>query len=136
MITINKSDYNLKKILEVSELEDLETPATYHIYGVKDKSPNRAVTVTFDSGTHSKLYDFTFMISSFFQRNGISLLYDTAHFDDSSVIKIGLRKDLRQHPELCANLVKTIVFAGESKIKTRDFNYRMRIPKMPTFRDS
>ena len=140
MITFT-NDENLNLIS--AELGDMETNNNYKVFGLVNntlgnKKINRCVEIHYSLLVFPDLYNDWEKVSLFLTNNGISSRYMCDKnllglFDGIRLIKIGLRKDIRQHHSLCACILKTVILALEKKIKIRRMEQNMRILNLPVF---
>ena len=137
MITFT-DDENLEKIR--AELGDIETDNNYKIFGLtnntpKNKKTNKGVEIHYNLLAPPILFVDWEKVSSFLRNNGISSrhLFNETLGDDRYLIKLGLRKDIRQHPKLCACIIKTIILTLEGKIKLRKIEQNTKIQNIPVF---
>jgi hypothetical protein len=136
MITINPSDFNLKKILHESKLSTLMTKNTYHLYGLCQKD-NPAIIIEYDSNSYTKsLNNNIESLVEFLELNGM----ETQIYDDSesNKISIGLRRDIREIldsnklPIFASSVLCTIVYSLEGRVDIEQMKkYKLKsLPKL------
>lgn len=110
MVKFNNNDFNLYLIKKESRLENVKTKHEYKIYGVKKEAGNPLIWLEFPDT--SFFWQDSNILYNFFLFNKISLEKDSS----SSIVKIGLRHDLREHVVLSACIVQTIVYTFEKRL--------------------
>lgn len=134
MITFAEKDYNLKQILDNSKLLELKTDNHYNIIGLKqDKN---CVEITYDYDNFPVVSESSESFQLFCNVNGLTCKVITEYAfnydkDDENIVKIGFRKDLREHIDFSARLLKTAVNLFEGKLKLKDFDYMTIIKGAP-----
>ncbi len=134
MIKHKSADYNLSKIIEEMGQLELGNAAQYYIFGNKEKDGQKHVEIHYSEEQFPQFHNFAYLIRSFLEFNGLGCRQMTGRnyvSDNPKIIKVGLRRDLRDYPLLSANILKTIILASEGKIKYKLFKYNTTIPNLP-----
>ncbi len=132
MIDFNENDFNITKIKKESKLSNLVTKYSYRIYGLAQES-NPLIWIRY-SKYKLRRPELLFRIGQFLIRNNLQA--EILNVEDENkmenTIKIGLRRDLRNHVVLSAAILQTIIYGIEERI---DFNKNNRnIPGIPKFK--
>lgn len=128
-VTFNENDYALDDIRKESKLGSLKTRAPFRVYGLK-RADGKNPPVRVDVGAGIETLPLR-PLAQFFTRNDMMVVCTPDPRDRKSPkVRIGLRRDLRKHPVLCACIVQTIVYYLEGKLKLRDSFRITGIPKM------
>ena len=111
-INFNIKDDNMQEIARFSRLSSTETKNQYRVYGLAEEG-NPPVLFSAQENVFNAEQEKA--LTTFLTNNGIASAtedVDTAN----KKIYIGLRRDLRNNPEFCANLVQTIVWFLEGRL--------------------
>ena len=130
MIKFEENDYNLLKIRHESKLANMATKVDYYIYGLTKTHNNRLIEIK-NSCKDDNIETRSNLIISFFNKNGLGIVYSYNEYGENNEIQIGLRKDLRQDVVLCSAILKTIIFALEGRLK---LNKKFKLPPIPVFK--
>lgn len=141
MITFNTEDFHLNEIVNGSGLETLQTINDYYIFGVKENQYNQdspmrcAVGIFYKTDVHA-IGNTWHKIHQFFDRNGItstSIEDENYKTKKPNIIKIGLRKDLRDHILLSKAVIKTIIYVLEGKVSFGQKEQFKKFKGIPNF---
>lgn len=127
MINFNEKDDNMLIIARLSKLANLETKNDFRIYGLSNEG-NWPILISAQenivSGEQEK------QMADFMKINGIESATEDVK-PDCTKIYIGLRRDVREHPELCALLLETFVHFIEGRLELQpDF----KVGNIPSFK--
>ena len=129
MVKFKEIDFNLPKIRRESKLFNLVTRFTYRVYGLKVVEGNPAIQLTLpDNDNGNTAVDAT-PLEKFFKDNKIEFDVDE-NGEFGNVIRIGLRRDLREHIVLCSCILQTIVYVCEKRIELDETYLIPGIPKL------
>lgn len=92
---------------------------TYHIYGIRNDSKRPMLAIATNSPISERLLHFL-------ERSKIRA--DIADDLGNDTVRIGIRRDLRKDSKFCINLIKTIIYAQEGKLKSGDFTAKHSFP--------
>lgn len=127
------SDYRIDAIQEDCRLSNMPTRFRYFVYGLSDDGDNPPVQIR--SGTavpQQRLVNIQYLFAS----NGVDVTLKgikkpRSHFK----VRVGLRRDLRDHVGLCSAILQTIVYHLEGRLKI-DPEMRYGLPGIPKTRSS
>lgn len=116
MITYTKKHFNLDAIVKDSGLVNEKTKLKYHVYGLLNSPDYPDIVVSYYENQQFKLKLKD--INAFLHFNNINLETDPHYVEEEqNVIRIALKKKLRQNKNLCIKLIKTVIFSSEGKLK-------------------
>ncbi len=130
MITFNKKHFNLEKIAKASDAKKLMVKRDYRIYGIADDSDRACYAIHIAVPNHLHQITQNGDLYSFFALNSMQVHIATIEDDEENHIRIGFRKDIRDHVKICAAALRTIIFYYENRLKT-PLSYS--IPGIPKF---
>ncbi len=120
MITINTTDFNLKKILQESKLSNLVTRNKYYVYGLCQEN-NPAIIIEYNNNKVNKNFKKNIeSLVEFFKLNEMEI--QTYGDFICNKVSIGLRRDMRdilnsnKRPIFASSVLCTIVYALEDRI--------------------
>lgn len=121
-ITFNLADDNMPKISKVTKLGGVLTRLNYRIYGLKTEG-NPPVLIRSSPNDNWPINNMV----AFFANQKIKVQVSNK-LEEKGTIHIGLRKDVRQHPALCAAILQTIVYGIEKRM---NLDLTIKIPGIP-----
>jgi hypothetical protein len=120
MINFNLKDHNMAVIAKLTKLTGLETKNEYRIYGLsQDGNP----PLLFSAQESAISSDKEKVIGSFLAVNGIDFAFEDVE-QKNKKIYIGIRRDMRNNAEICANFITTFVYYLEGRLNIPD-NFKM-----------
>lgn len=126
MINFNENDYNISKIKKESKLFNLNTKHDYRVYGLRKADENPLIFIELQSGSINTTTDKMGLLVGFMAKNKIEVEFD---FNSENNIRIGMRKDLREHIVLSSCILQTIIYYIEGKLTLDMKNSLPGIPK-------
>ncbi len=130
MITLNKKHFNLEKIAKASDAKKLMVKRDYRIYGIADDSDRACYAIHIAVPNHLHNLGYNSDLHSFFASNSMHIHIVNIDDDEENNIRIGFRKDIRDHVKICAAALRTIIFYYENRLKS-PLSYS--IPGIPKF---
>jgi hypothetical protein len=127
MINFNDKDDNMEAVEKYSKLGKLATKNEYRVYGLaQDGNP----PFLFSAQESTVNAEQEKAIIGFLKTNAIDCAMEDCETKDKKVY-IGLRRDLRDNPELCGNFIQTFVYFLENRLElSADF----KIAGIPSFK--
>lgn len=118
MISINLNDINMEEISRLACLFNLTTRNQYRVFGL---IPSRPLHVLIEWSDYLHNGDNVFIkrelkMRNFMARMGMKYQFLAHPYHRNPVIKIGLRRDVREQPIFAACLLKTIIYTFEGLI--------------------
>jgi hypothetical protein len=117
------ADDNMAKVSKEAKLKGLVTGMSYRIFGLKQDGNNPPIMIRSGKDDIWPAND----LINFFAKQKINVK-TSAKLDENGTIQIGLRRDLRRHPALCAAIIQTIIYATEKRL---DLKVDIKIPGIP-----
>ena len=127
MVNFNLKDNNMDEIAKLSHLDSIETTNEYRIYGLMQEG-NPPILFSAQESVINAVQEKTMI--SFLTNNGVDAAMEDCSTADKKVY-IGLRRDLRDYPELCSNFVQSFVGFLESRL---DLPVDFKIHNIPQFK--
>ncbi|MEK6882061.1 MAG: hypothetical protein AABY22_20765 [Nanoarchaeota archaeon] len=128
MIDFNENDYNITKIKKESKLFNLATKYSYRVYGLI-KQGNPIICIQYSNhNINLREPQFLEKVEQFLYKNSLRVEI-RSNEGRNNKIRIGLRRDLRDHVVLSAAVLQTIIYGIEGRI---DFDNK-KIPGIPKF---
>lgn len=127
MVNFNDQDDNLNAISAASKLNKLETKGEYRVYGLAtDGNP----PILFSAQESTVNAEQEKAMVGFLTTNGVDAAMEDVKTSDKKVY-IGLRRDMRDNIELCANLIQTFIYFLEGRLELpADF----KVEGIPSFK--
>lgn len=117
MINWNGKDINIEDIIVYSDILDVNLLHNYRLYG--SINPFYHITFAFVSEYHPLFMKKLPKLRTFFSDNGFLsnlIVNDDYHWQNKSILRIGLNETIRKDLKLSSAILKTAVGVGEGKI--------------------
>ena len=124
MVDIEKKDFHMADIFDMTRLDGIMTKYKYRFHGLTNED-NPAIYIGYVSG----LQDIAEKLKTFFAKNGFEIEVARGEEDVLTTdIRVGLRRDVRKHLPIAAAIIKTIVYAYEGRLDV-DTDFKLKLPK-------
>lgn len=112
MVSFNQKDDNMPEIARLSKLAGVDTKNEYRIYGLEQQGNHPVLFSGQESGISAEQEK---VLMGFLTANNIDSATEDVESSNKKIF-IGIRRDLRDSPEMVARLVETFVWYLEGKL--------------------
>lgn len=112
MVNFNEKDHNLTNVAALSKLAGVDTKHEYRIYGLAQEG-NPPILFSAQEAAISAEQEKT--MTTFLANNGVDAAMEDVEANNKKIY-IGIRRDMRENPELCARFVETFVYFLEGRL--------------------
>jgi len=119
-IDINANDYNIEKIANYNSFNGILAKNGYELFGLRQaQNPVVSIELDEDIWTGSDAPVDPNILKNILEENGLSVDFNFDYVEkrEGKTIFIGLRRDIRKDVKFCSNLLKTIIFFFEGRLK-------------------